>query len=190
MKYFLISILFISQLLNCVKKDKSDSDFTLDIYENFIKTLTEDKNIIVVPLKDFYDTIDSTKIVVALRHDVDRDIKTAKKIARIEYKYKIQSSYYILHTADYYLRYYKNKELKWLRNKGINNVGSASHGSHFCDQFGYKNNYFFEECNSITDNYPNITSIINHGDTIRFTKGNFEEFQLEYEAYYLNNNKY
>jgi len=234
-KHLLLSILFISQLFNCVKKDTSNPDFTLKIYENFIQQLSDNENIIVVPLKDFEKTIDSTKIIIALRHDVDRDIKTAKKIAKIEHAYGIQSSYYILHTADYYLRYYKNKEkrsrrmlkflrsiqnkygheigwhndlitlqvvynmnskeylhqeLNWLRSKGINIVGSASHGSHFCDQYGYKNNYFFEECSKLDIQYPNLNYVVNQSDTIRFIKGNFSEFQLEYEAYYLNNNKY
>lgn len=234
-KYLLLSILFISQLFNCVNKNKTDPDFSLSIYKDFIKQLAENKEIIVVPLKDFDSTIDSTKIIIGLRHDVDRDIRTAKKMAKIENEYGIQSSYYILHTADYYLRYYKNKEqhsrrmlkflkaiqnkhnheigwhndlltlqiiyninpieffhneLDWLRKKGINIVGSASHGSHFCDNYGYKNNYFFKECYKQTDKYPNTDFVLIEKDTVYFEKATFQDFDLSYEAYYLNNNKY
>lgn len=42
------------------------------------------------------------KISVGLRHDIDNDISTALKLAKIEHQLGLQASYYVLHTAPYY----------------------------------------------------------------------------------------
>ena len=39
---------------------------------------------------------------LGIRHDIDSDLETALKLARIEYKQGISSTYYVLHTAQYY----------------------------------------------------------------------------------------
>lgn len=53
-------------------------------------------------LKNLHDNVcDNTKFIVH-RHDIDSDIRTAKKIFEIEKKYKITSSYYFrLSTLDF-----------------------------------------------------------------------------------------
>ena len=82
-------------------------------------------------------------------------------------------------------------ELAWLRANGINIYGSASHGSPYCYTYKYLNYYFFEECT-----YPVVGQFVNNvnlpigGKTVPMKKGKFSDFNLEYEAYFLNNNKY
>ena len=84
-------------------KPITERNFTYSAYEKFIINLEEDKRIKVVPLKEFHKIDnDQNKIIVALRHDVDLDINSAIKMAEIEHKHGMQSTYYILHTAIYY----------------------------------------------------------------------------------------
>ena len=42
------------------------------------------------------------KRYLIIRHDVDRDLFMAYKIAKYEHKHDIQSTYFVLHTADYF----------------------------------------------------------------------------------------
>lgn len=44
------------------------------------------------------------KVVVGLRHDIDLDLATALKLAKIESDLGLRATYYALHTADYYRR--------------------------------------------------------------------------------------
>jgi hypothetical protein len=83
------------------------------------------------------------------------------------------------------------RELAWLRANGIRINGSASHGSPYCYTYKYLNYYFFEECT-----YPVVGQFVNNltlqisGTTVPMKKGRFSDFNLDYEAYFLNNNKY
>ncbi len=85
---------------------------------------------------------------------------------------------------------YLKEELEWLRNNGIDVIGTAPHGSKYCHKFKYYNNYFFKEFPEIIENFSNNESIV-IGDNQRFiTKANLNDFNLEYEAYHLDNNLY
>jgi hypothetical protein len=84
-----------------------------------------------------------------------------------------------------------NNELSWLRANGVNIYGTASHGSPYCYSYLYLNYYFFEECT-----YPAVGQFVNNislpigGKNVPMKKGKLRDFNLEYEAYFLNNNKY
>ncbi len=67
------------------------ADFTLKKYEIFLKSLSEN-NIQVYGIYDFIKL--KPEKAVILRHDVDRKPFNSLKIAKLENKYKIKSTYY------------------------------------------------------------------------------------------------
>ena len=212
-----------------------DTNFTWEKYGAFLKKISDTSKYIVLPLNEFRKTINSNKIVIGLRHDVDNDLNVAYQFSETESKLGFRSTYFILHTAPYYLanpvdmsvhteeilpvlklmqniRHFEigwhndlvtlqavynidpvsflHNELSWLRSNGINIYGTASHGSNFCYTYLYLNYYFFNECT-----YPVVGQFINNlnltinGKTVPMKKGSLSDFGLEYEAYFLNNNK-
>ena len=52
---------------------------------------------------------DSQNKILGIRHDIDSDLETALKLARIENKHGISATYYVLHTAQYYWSDYLQK---------------------------------------------------------------------------------
>jgi hypothetical protein len=216
--------------------EEPDTNFTYEKYSRFLSAIADTKKYIVLPINEFRKKIDNNKIVIGLRHDVDVNLDLAYQFSMEEWKLGFRSTYYILHTANYYLANPGNKavhsesiipilktmqndghfeigwhndlvtlqvvyninpfnflkqELTWLRSNGINIYGSASHGSGYCHTYGYLNYYFFEECSSpAAIQYPNNITIPVGSKKVTLTKGKFSDFDLEYEAYFLNNNKY
>ena len=219
-----------------VRGDEPDTNFTFERYASFLKKISDTSKYIVLPINEFRNTENSRKIVIGLRHDLDVDLKHAFSFSDIEWNLGFRSTYYILHTAPYYLNdptnfsvhsekiipilknmqderhfeigfhndlvtlqavynidpvKYLHGELSWLRSNGIKIYGSASHGSPYCKTYKYLNYYFFEECT-----YPVVTPFVNNltvpvgSKTITIKKGKMSDFDLEYEAYFLNNNKY
>jgi hypothetical protein len=170
-----------------------------------------------------------------LRHDVDNDLDIAVSFSETEYNLGFRSTYFILHTAPYYLanpgimsehsdkvlpvlRMMQNErkfeigwhndlvtlqavynidpvtflhnELTWLRTNGISVTGTASHGSNFCYVYKYLNYYFFEECTwPIVGQFVNNLSLPLNGVSVPMKKGRLEDFNLDYEAYFLKYNK-
>ncbi len=213
-----------------------DTNFTFEKYAEFLKKISDTSRYIVLPIDEFRKAIDSNKIVIGLRHDVDNDLKVAQKFSKTETELGFRSTYYILHTANYYLADPSNKavhsdsilpilkemqnkshfeigwhndlvtlqvvyhidpvnflhqELNWLRSNGIRIVGTSSHGSNYCKVYHYLNYYFFEECTwPVVGTYVNNIRIPDGSGNITIKKGKLSDFNLEYEAYFLNNNKY
>lgn len=213
-----------------------DTNFTFEKYAAFLAKVSDTSKYIVLPINDFRQTINSKKIVIGLRHDVDNDLNVAYTFSETESKLGFRSTYYILHTAPYYLankynmsvhsesilpilksmqddRHFEigwhndlvtlqavynidpvlflHNELKWLRSNGIKIYGSASHGSNYCYTYFYLNYYFFEECTSpAVGQFVNNTSLPINGTAVPMKKGKFSDFDLKYEAYFLDNNKY
>jgi hypothetical protein len=79
-----------------------DPNTNLVEYNKFLKYLVSSDRFVIVPQKDFDKTFSDDKVVISLRHDVDDDINASIKMAYMEHKYGIVSTYYILHTAKYY----------------------------------------------------------------------------------------
>jgi hypothetical protein len=83
-----------------------------------------------------------------------------------------------------------NNELNWLRSNGLNIIGTAAHGSNYCKTYHYMNYYFFEECTfPVVPNRENNIAVPKDGKSIVLIKGKLIDFGLQYEAYFLNNNK-
>lgn len=213
-----------------------DTNFTYESYEAFLRKISDTSRYLVVPVKEFKKTVNSNKVVIALRHDVDISLSHAFDFSETESKNGFRSTYYILHTAPYYLKNpgdmavhtesilpvlqkmqsernfeigwhndlvtlqliyninpvdFLTNELKWLRFNGINISGSASHGSPYCHTYHYLNFYFFEECSlPVVNGFPNNEGVLKDGQFVALQKGWLADFNLDYEAYFLNNNKY
>jgi len=212
-----------------------DTNFTWQKYASFLKKISDTSKYIVLPLNEFRQTINSNKIVIGLRHDVDVDLNVAYEFSKIESNLGFRSTYFILHSAPYYLADQNNlavhseriipilkkmqnekhfeigwhndlvtlqvvynidpvvflhNELNWLRSNGINIVGTAAHGSSYCKTYHYMNFYFFQECSyPILVGRENNVTVPKDGNMIKLKKGHLSDFGLEYEAYFLNNNK-
>ncbi len=191
---------------------------------------------IVLPLNEFRDTINTGKIVIGLRHDVDNDLNLAYRFSETESNLGFRSTYFILHTAPYYLANSSNmavhsdrilpvlrsmqdekhfeigwhndlvtlqavykmnsvsflsNELSWLRSNGLKIYGTSSHGSSYCYVYLYLNFYFFEECTwPIVGQFVNNLTLPAGDSVVPMMKGKLSDFDLKYEAYFLNNNKY
>jgi hypothetical protein len=212
-----------------------DTNFTWEKYAAFLTKISDTSKYIVLPLNEFRKTFNSGKIVIGLRHDVDVDLNIAFQFSEIETKLGFRSTYFILHTAPYYLAnpgnmalhsqniipilktmqndrkfeigwhndlvtlqavynmdpvIFLHNELAWLRSNGINIYGTASHGSSYCYVYKYINYYFFHDCTyPIVGQFVNNITLPINGKEIPMIKGNLSDFNLEYEAYFLNNNK-
>lgn len=213
-----------------------DTNFTFEKYGKFLNKISDRDKYVVVPINEFRKTFDNTKIVIGLRHDVDENLDHALLFSETEWKSGFRSTYYILHTAPYYLlnpndkavhnegiiqilqrmqeeRHFEigwhndlvtlqvvynidpviflHNELAWLRSFGLNIKGTASHGSPYCKTYHYLNYYFFPECSTpVVTGFENTNSLQKNGQLITFQKGALADFGLDYEAYFLNNNKY
>lgn len=80
----------------------NDPVFNYQYYDNFLKHISSSDHFIIVPMKDFKNTNSEDKVIISLRYDIDFNINSAVKFAYREHKYGIKSTYFILHTADYY----------------------------------------------------------------------------------------
>jgi hypothetical protein len=91
-----------------------DPVFNYKTYNDFLSYLASSDRFLIVQQKDFEKTTSNDKVVISLRHDVDDNINSAIKFAYLEWKYGIKSSYFILHTANYYgetkLRFFKRND--------------------------------------------------------------------------------
>jgi len=212
-----------------------DTNFTWEKYAAFLNKISDTSKYIVLPLNEFRQTYNPRKIVIGLRHDVDNDLNVAYKFSQIESNLGFRSTYFILHSAPYYLVNANNmevhsneiipilksmqnekhfeigwhndlvtlqviyninpvtffhNELNWLRANGIKIYGTAAHGSNYCKTYHYLNFYFFEECSfPIVVNRENNIYVPKDGKSIKLIKGKLSDFNLQYEAYFLNNNK-
>lgn len=88
-----------------------DSNFTYQKYAAFLKNISDTGRYIVLPLNEFRQTFNSDKIIIGLRHDVDIDLGHAWEFSAIESAMGFRSTYFILHTAPYYLANENNMEV-------------------------------------------------------------------------------
>lgn len=75
--------------------------FTYDEYRELMQELAGE-HYMVLPMDSFRITFDTTRIVVGMRHDIDCHPFNALEMADIENSFGMQSTYYILHSAEYY----------------------------------------------------------------------------------------
>lgn len=234
LKYLLQPDTIHYQFIKTVQKSKSGSAFSG--YVDFLIKICDTSKYRIVRLDDFEKTIDPDKIIIGIRHDVDLDLNAAYELSEVEHNFGIQSVYYILHTAGYYLAQSNNysvhnesiipilkimqndynhrigwhndlvtlqlvynidpeiflhQELGWLRNNGISIRGTASHGSSYCYIYNYLNYYFFEDFKDpVIGQFVNNDSALVNGNWVKIKHARLSDFGLDYEAYFLNNNRY
>jgi hypothetical protein len=83
------------------KENDSRANFTWDQYAKLL-TVLSDKKFIVLPLNEMRNTFDSSRVVVGMRHDIDKHPFKALEMADMEKKFGIRATYYVLPTAEYY----------------------------------------------------------------------------------------
>ncbi len=72
-------------------------DFTYNAYTKLISKLREEKYVI----STYHNWKNSPRCVI-LRHDIDTDILKALELAKLENSLKVQSTYFVLVTSDFY----------------------------------------------------------------------------------------
>src|SRR5690348_1449894 len=75
--------------------------FVYDRYSAFLDRLDAER-FHIVPLRELASTEDASRVVLALRHDVDVRLDAALTFALLEHERGIRSTYFVLHTAGYY----------------------------------------------------------------------------------------
>jgi hypothetical protein len=112
--------------------EQPDTNFTYERYADFLSKIGDTSKYIVLPINEFRKRIDSNKIVIGLRHDVDLDLGKAVLFSEVEKNAGFRSTYFILHTADYYLANPANKTihneniipiLKYMQNESGFEIG-------------------------------------------------------------------
>lgn len=71
-------------------------------YDDFLKYISSSDRFLIVQLKDLKQTESADKVILSLRYDIDENIEAAVKLAYREHKYGVKSTYFVLHTANYY----------------------------------------------------------------------------------------
>jgi hypothetical protein len=97
--------LSLPQIENIVRKIYDlKAIFSFGQYEELLQELSK-PTYRLLPLHEFRQTVDSTKILVGIRHDVDCHPFKALFMAQMEKSYNISATYFILHSAEYYGHY-------------------------------------------------------------------------------------
>ena len=88
---------------NAMTAAQPDTNFTYEKYSEFLRLVSDTSKYILLPLNEFRETFNNSKVIIGLRHDVDLDLNKALQFSETESNMGIRSTYYILHTASYYL---------------------------------------------------------------------------------------
>jgi len=78
-------------------------------------------------------------------------------------------------------KFLKN-ELEWLRSNDISILGSAYHGSEYCDIYHYVNAYFWTEYTTGGGAFYNFENVPKDGQLIHIEKDSYLNYNLEYES--------
>ena len=154
---------------------KSDSGFTYRKYVDFLNEISDTSKYIVLPINEFIKTINPKKIIIGLRHDIDLDLNIAFNLSKVENNVGFRSTYYILHTANYYLANPGNKAvhseliipvLKKMQNGFHHEIGW--HNDLITLQLVYKIDplvFLHQELSWLRDNGLFITGTASHGSS-------------------------
>ncbi len=88
-------------------------DFTLQAYEELCSSL-KDLQIPVMTVTEFLDSGQPYDFLVVIRHDVDRSLKSAVRMSRLEARMGIRSTYYIRMTR----AVFRKEEIKQIARDG------------------------------------------------------------------------
>ena len=139
-------------------------------YQKFLSILKNSK----YAIRKICEYEKSARNIIYLRHDVDSDIDQALKMAKLENKYEVCSTYFLLHTAPYFvssLNIYKNllslkHELGLHNNEKVFQYCLKKNPKKYMGFDLYNSKKFLEEQLGI-----NIISTSSHGDYLLKTIG-------------------
>lgn len=91
------------EVIKCEVEKKAEplAKFSWTEYAELLDELKKDRYIVATG-RDFDATVNKDKIVVYMRHDIDVNPFSALKMAELEKELGMRSSFYILHSANYY----------------------------------------------------------------------------------------
>jgi hypothetical protein len=156
-----------------MERVEPDTNFTWEKYAAFLTKISDTSKYIVLPLNEFRQTFNSNKIVIGLRHDIDVDLNVAYKFSEVETKLGFRSTYFVLHTAPYYLTSPENMAVH--SDKIIPIMKTMQNVRHF--EIGWHNdlvtlqvvynmnpaNFLHSELNWLRSNGLNIVGTASHG---------------------------
>ena len=86
---------------------------------------------------------------------------------------------------------YLAEELRWLRESGVDVVGTSAHGSIHCHRLGFHNNEFFLDWpEAVPNGRPSRARVRVGGEEVELRRGRLGDFGLRYEAYHLGEDRY
>jgi hypothetical protein len=156
-----------------VSGEEPDTNFTWEKYASFLNKISDTSKYIVLPLNEFRQTFNNRKIIIGLRHDIDNDLNVAYQFSEVEYKLGFRSTYFILHSAPYYLANSNNMKvhsekiipiLKTMQDKRHFEIGW--HNDLVTLQIIYNinpNTFLHNELNWLRSNGVNIYGTASHG---------------------------
>ena len=161
------------------QEEQPDTNFTYEKYAVFLSKISDTSKYIVLPLNEFRKTLNPGKIVIGLRHDVDNDLDLANQFSETESDLGIRSTYFILHTAPYYLANPANMEIH--SDKIIPILKSMQNERHF--EIGWHNDlvtlqavynidpvsFLHKELSWLRGNGINIYGTASHGSNYCYT---------------------
>jgi hypothetical protein len=93
----------LARYLKYLVKPLAEREFVYDNYDRFLWSIAESSRYRAMPLRELSSKNPGDEYVaVSLRHDVDHDLSGALEMARMEHKYGVRGTYFILHSARYY----------------------------------------------------------------------------------------
>lgn len=165
---FVFAILILA--FNACKKEELNPNFSYLAYDSFLSELFSNPDIVVEPLYRFDSVEYPDKILVGLRHDIDVDLWGAVDMANYEKQYNFRATYFVLHTADYYLSsgitVHNNNLLPILDNMQKQNHEIGWHNDLVTLQVIYNKNpitFFNNELKWLRDNNIKIFGSASHG---------------------------
>jgi len=182
-------------LIRGIYKILDSQRFTLKSYGEFLDRISSHK---IVPLREMDWTFDPDKVVIGLKHDIDRDLVAAVRMATIEYKKGIRGTYFVLHTALYYKRKSTIPVLKAIQDMGFeigfhNNLQAINFEKYSPDELKHK-----LRLNEMRDAGIKLFGTSAHGNGRHGLEGDNlgawsilpkESLGFIYEAYSLNYNR-
>ncbi len=118
-------------------------------FKEFCKKLSDNAELNCISMNKYLRLKDKKEKFMLIRHDVDHDIWTAKKMAVIETENNIQSTFFILHTAPYFRNNVK-QTMKICRE-----IQSLGH------EIGLHNNLITSFFKNNTDPYRELCELMN-----------------------------
>ncbi|PWB39692.1 MAG: hypothetical protein C3F19_14600 [Rhodocyclales bacterium] len=162
-----------------------------ETFEQLLEYLRSKPKFSVVPLRNLLDKPESGRVTVSIRFDIDVDPFAALELARIAARYSVPTTFYVLHTAAYYLQAVQSEtgRPEFNRNPWLNTwleamiVAGPEIGLHI-DPFLFTKTHGVDgadavktEINFIRSNGLPLRSVTAHNSAPAYGAENFEIFR-------------